>query len=332
MALGEFEIIDRFFRRPPHHDHGVRLGIGDDAALLELPPGSDLVAALDTIVAGRHFPEDADARSVGHRALAVNLSDLAAMGATPAWALMGLTLREPEERWLGEFADGWFDLAGRHGVELVGGDTTSGPLTVSVQLSGWVERGTALRRSGGRPGDLLVVTGTLGDAAAGLAIASGNLRADAPADEKGARAATSFRSELRRRFEYPEPRVEFGRLARGLATAAMDLSDGIAGDLPKLAMASGVAARVAVDRLPLSPALRSLVPQEKARHWALSGGDDYELLLSVPSGRLADLLAAAGQCQLKLSQIGELCAGSGVTWSMDGRPLEGHPAGYEHFR
>jgi thiamine-monophosphate kinase len=201
-----------------------------------------------------------------------------------------------------------------------------------VQLSGWVERDTALRRSGGRPGDLLVVTGSLGDSAAGLAIASGNLRAEAPPDGKGASATASSRGELRRRFEYPEPRVEFGRLARGIATAAMDLSDGIAGDLPKLAMASGVAARVAVDRLPLSPALRSCVPEGKARLWALSGGDDYELLLSVPSGRLADLLAAAEQCQLKLSQIGELCAGSGVTWSMDGRPLEVHPAGYEHFR
>lgn len=333
MALGEFEIIDRFFRRPPRIDRGVRLGIGDDAALLELPPETDLVAALDTIVAGRHFPEHADARSVGHRALAVNLSDLAAMGATPAWALMGLTLPQPQERWLAEFAGGWFDLAGRHGVELVGGDTTSGPLTVSVQLSGWVERGTALRRSGGQPGDLLVVTGTLGDAAAGLAIATGDLQAGVPAASRvESGVPESCRSELLRRFEYPEPRVEFGRLARGLATAAMDLSDGIAGDLPRLAMASGVAARVAVDRLPLSPALRSVVPAAKARHWALSGGDDYELLLSVPPGRLAGLQAAAERCELEISQIGELCTGSGVTWSMEGRTLEARPAGYEHFR
>lgn len=326
MSLGEFEIIDRFFRRTLRHDHGVRLGIGDDAAILDLPPGRELVAALDTLVAGRHFPEDSDPRSIGHRALAVNLSDLAAMGAMPAWALMGLTLPEAKEHWLGEFAAGWFDLAGRHGVELVGGDTTAGPLTVSVQLSGWVEQGTALRRSGGQAGDLLVVTGTLGDAAAGLAIATGELRVEKP------QTGASFLEQLRRRFEYPEPRVEFGRLARGLATAAMDLSDGIAGDLPRLARASGVAARVAVDQLPLSPALRSIVPGDRARHWALTGGDDYELLLSVPAGRLARLQEAAERCHLRLSRIGELGPGSGVTWSMDGRVLKAQPAGYEHFR
>ena len=169
--LGEFELIRRFFVRQSAApdsasavQSGVILGIGDDAALLDMPPGSELVAAVDSIVAGRHFPEGADARSIGHRALAVNLSDFAAMGATPAWATLALTMPGADGAWLEHFAAGLLDLADAHGVALVGGDTTRGPLTVSVQLLGHVPRGRALRRSGARAGDLLAVTGTLGDA------------------------------------------------------------------------------------------------------------------------------------------------------------------------
>jgi thiamine-monophosphate kinase len=170
--LGEFELIRRFFVRgeSPRRETGVILGVGDDAALLDLPRGADLVAAVDTIVAGRHFPEDADARSIGHRALAVNLSDIAAMGATPLWATLALTLPSVDADWLAGFAAGFLDLADTHGVALVGGDTTRGPLTVSVQILGHVPHGAALRRSGAQAGDLLAVSGTLGDAAAGLAL------------------------------------------------------------------------------------------------------------------------------------------------------------------
>ena len=342
MALGEFDLIERFFRQPSRAGAGVTLGIGDDAALLELPPGTELVAALDIIVAGHHFLDDASAHSIGYRALAVNLSDIAAMGASPAWALMGLTLPQAEERWLEGFMAGWFELAARHGVELVGGDTTRGPLTVSVQLSGWVERGTALRRGGGRPGDVLVVTGTLGDAAAGLEVARGAdelslatfnaLSPSAAASIAAADAIAAARAELRRRFEYPEPRVASGRRARGIASAAMDISDGIAGDLPKLAAASGLAAQVEVARLPLSAALRVLAPADRARHWALSGGDDYELLLAVSPARLPALQDLAGACGLPLTPIGELCPGAGVTWSMDGAPMPVQPGGHDHFR
>src|SRR5271169_306893 len=170
--LGEFELIRRFFSRrdAARAESGVVLGIGDDAALLELPLGTDLVAAVDTLVAGRHFPAGTDARSVGHRALAVNLSDLAAMGATPAWATLALTLPTADPDWLERFSGGFAQLANAHGVALVGGDTTAGPLTISVQILGHVARGTALRRSGAQAGDLLAVTGTLGDAGAGLAL------------------------------------------------------------------------------------------------------------------------------------------------------------------
>ena len=325
--LGEFALIQRFFMRHSAASDsgsaapsGVILGIGDDAALLDMPPGTELVAAVDTIVAGRHFPEGADARSIGHRALAVNLSDFAAMGATPAWATLALTMPSVDAAWLERFAAGLLDLADANGVALVGGDTTRGPLTISVQLLGHVPRGAALRRSGARAGDLLAVTGTLGDAGAGLEFVGAVLPETRPAA-----------LELIRRFEYPAPRVRFGLAARGIATAAMDLSDGLVGDLPKLAQASGLAAHVSVERLPMSEAMRAVVPAAQALAWALAAGDDYELLLAVPAPRYAELAAAAGQLNLRLTTIGELRAGGGVTWSLNGGDFVPGVRGWDHF-
>ncbi len=323
--LGEFELIRRFFVRQPKArgaaESGVILGIGDDAAVLSLPPDTELIAAVDSIVAGRHFLPGTDARSIGHRALAVNLSDLAAMGATPAWATLALTLPGADAHWLERFSAGLLDLADEHGVALVGGDTTQGPLTVSVQLLGHVPRGMALRRDTAHPGDLLAVTGTLGDAGAGLAFASG----------RPAAIACEATAALIQRFDYPSPRVQFGLAARGIASAAMDLSDGLAGDLPKLAQASGLAARVAVERLPLSDAMRLAVSASQAREWAVAAGDDYELLLAVPAARFAELAAAASRLNLRLTAVGELQAGSGVTWSLDGRDFQPACGGYDHF-
>jgi thiamine-monophosphate kinase len=296
--------------------------VGDDAALLQVPDGTDLAASIDTIVAGRHFPEASDARSIGHRALAVNLSDLAAMGARPAWALLSLTLPQADPDWLAGFARGFGELARAHAVMLVGGDTTAGPLTVSVQIMGHVARGTALRRGGGRAGDVLAVTGTIGDAGAGLALVTGAL-----ATQDAAAA-----SELRRRFEYPTPRVEFGTAARGLASAAMDLSDGLAGDLPKLAAASGLAAHVDVGRLPLSSALSIAAGEQRARDFALGGGDDYELLLAVPPAQFEALGARAAALNLTLTAIGELRRGNSVQWEREGRPYVPAVGGYSHFR
>ena len=324
MSLTEFEIIDRFFaRRRSQPARGVSLGIGDDAAILRVPPGRELIAAIDSIVEGRHFLPWTTPRSIAHRALAVNLSDLAAMGATPAWALLALTLPSVDATWLASFASGWFDLAERFEVELVGGDTTRGPLTISVQLLGHVPTGSALLRSNGCPGDLLVVTGTLGDAGAGLDIAR---RGGAAA------AASAAERELLARFDYPQARVEFGIAARGIAHAAMDLSDGLAGDLPKLAAASGLAARVQIERLPLSDALLAFAPESHAREWAMGAGDDYELLLSVPAARFAALQAAAADARVRLTVIGELLKGQGVTWSIHGQIATPPSAGFDHFR
>jgi len=330
MSLGEFDLISRYFTRGDERgagSAGVVLGIGDDAAVLQVPPGEQLVAAVDTIVAGRHFLKETPAHSIGHRALAVNLSDLAAMGATPAWATLALTLPQADPQWLEGFASGLFTLAEQHGVALVGGDTTSGPLSVSIQVLGTVAAGTALRRSGARAGDLLVVTGTLGDAGAGLWLAAGTSR-EAQAVAARDRCASE---ELIRRFDYPTPRVAFGMAARTLAAAAMDLSDGLVADAPKLAAASGLGAVIAVQRLPLSPALQSITGIGQARDWALGAGDDYELLLAVAPQRYAELAQAAARLGLPLTAIGELRTGSGLSWLLDGRAYVPGVTGYDHF-
>ncbi len=323
-GLGEFELIGRYFSRTDADraaQAGVIRGIGDDAAVLRSPDGADLVATVDTIVAGRHFLQDTDARAIGHRALAVNLSDLAAMGAAPAWATLALTLPAADPAWLERFAAGLHALADRHGVVLVGGDTTRGPLTVSVQLLGHVPRGAALRRDGAHAGDLLAVTGTLGDAGAGLALA-----------RSGATAADrSSMLELIRRFEYPEPRVEFGTAARGIASAAMDLSDGLVGDLPKFVAANALGAHVEVERLPLSAALRAYAAPEQARDWALGAGDDYELLLAVSGERHQELSLQAARLGLTLTVIGNLHRGNDVTWSWFGSEFQPTVRGHDHF-
>ena len=321
--MDEFELIRRYFAGGAGAGRtDVELGVGDDAALLRVPEGADLVAAVDTIVEGRHFPAGADARSVGHRSLAVNLSDMAAMGADPAWATLALTLPSADSGWLDGFARGFRELACAHGVALVGGDTTAGPLTISVQILGHAPRGSALRRGGGRPGDVLAVTGTLGDAGAGLALATGALE---PKDPAAAR-------ELLDRFEYPSPRVQFGIAARGIASAAMDISDGLAGDLPKLAAAAGLGARIDVHRLPISRALLALAGAELARGWALSAGDDYELLLAVPPERFDALAAMAGRLNLRFTAIGELRRETRVTWELHGADFTPPGGGFDHFR
>ena len=323
-GLGEFDLISRYFRHgAAQHDaqQGVVLGIGDDAALLRPPEGSDLVVAVDTLVAGRHFPLGTGAHSVGHRALAVNLSDMAAMGAMPAWATLALTMPSADAAWLQGFSDGWFDLARAHGVTLVGGDTTRGPLTVSVQILGSVPRGAALRRDGAKAGDVLAVSGTLGDSGAGLRFAT-----SAPHDvDRGAVDA------LIRRFDYPTPRVQLGLAARHIASAAMDISDGLVGDLPKLAAASGLHAHVQVERLPLSTALRAAASETQAREWALGAGDDYELLLAASPAMYPKLEAAARRLDLTLTIIGELSSGSDVSWSLHGAAYAPAASGYDHF-
>jgi thiamine-monophosphate kinase len=323
MPLGEFELIERFFARLGAERPDVVLGVGDDAALLRVPEGHELVACVDTIVAGRHFLPDARADDVGWRALAVNLSDIAAMGAAPAWSTLALTLPDADEDWLEGFADGFGALARQHGVALVGGDTSRGPLTVSVQLLGHAPAGVALRRGGASPGDLVYVTGWPGDAAAGLAILQGRL--GSPATLKGAN-----RSYLEERFRRPEPRVAFGARLRGIASACIDVSDGLAFDLGRLARASGGGAIVRAGEVPLSRALHAIAGEQRALEFALGGGDDYELLFTVPPAARAALAAQLGAGAPACHCIGEIVAGRGVRvlGERGDLPL---PRGWDHF-
>ena len=306
MPLGEFELIDRHFRRVGAQRPDVVLGVGDDGAILRPPAGFDVVAVSDTLVENVHFPAGSPPRSIGHRSLAVNLSDVAAMGATAAWALLNLTLPRTEDDWLAEFAAGFEALALEHEVALVGGDTTRGPLMISVQVLGLVPQGQGLRRSRARAGDLLCVSGTPGDAAAGLHL----LQRDQTARVTGYEAL----DRLRHRFEYPTPRVALGRELADLASACIDVSDGLMGDVGKIAAASGCGAILDLDLLPRSAALAAMVQDgtfsdREALRFALGGGDDYELAFAVPRARRADLDAL--QRRHEVTIVGEFLAVSG---------------------
>jgi thiamine-monophosphate kinase len=320
VPLSEFDLIERYFRACGARRADVRLGVGDDAAILECPADAELVVAVDTLVDGVHFPRGSPAASVGHRALAVNLSDLAAMGARPAWALLALTLPEADESWLAEFAAGMAALARAHEVALVGGDTTSGPLCVTVQALGHVPRSAALLRSGGRPGDAIFVSGTPGDAAAGLAIEQGRL---APCAE-----TTAY---LRERFLYPAPRLALGERLRRRASACIDVSDGLLGDALKLARASGCGVQLEYEALPVSAALVRALGPDRARELALTGGDDYELLFSVRPAQVGKLLAELPPERWGYARIGTLRENPGADVLRDGAVMSFSHCGYDHF-
>lgn len=321
MSLSEFDLIERYFRGCGAKRADVRVGVGDDAAILECPGGAELVAAVDSLVDGVHFPHGSPPASIGHRALAVNLSDLAAMGARPAWALLALTLPRADESWLSEFAAGMAALARDHEVALVGGDTTSGPLCVTVTVLGHVPRSSALLRSGGQPGDAVFVSGTPGDAAAGLAIEQGKLAAD-----------EEMAAYLRDRFLYPAPRLALGECLPRYANACIDVSDGLLGDASKLARASGCGVEISHRDLPVSQALVRAVGEERARELALTGGDDYELCFSVRPVHVARLLAELPPERWGYTRIGTLREMPGADVLRDGTVMSLSHSGYDHFR
>lgn len=320
MALTEFALIERYFRKCGARRADVRLGVGDDAAVLSCAPDCELVSAIDTLVSGVHFPPGSPPASIGHRALAVNLSDLAAMGARPSWALLALTLPAADEPWLEEFAAGFAALARAHDVALVGGDTTAGPLCVTVQLTGHVPKSGALLRSGGHAGDVLFVSGTPGDAAAGLALEQARLTASVEAA-----------GYLRERFLYPSPRVALGEGLRGYASACIDVSDGLLGDAAKLAQSSNCGASIELERVPLSELLVSTVGEDRSRELALTGGDDYELCFSVPPAKLEKLQHNLPSQQWGYTRIGVLRETTGVIVTRAGSVIEFAHSGFDHF-
>jgi thiamine-monophosphate kinase len=319
--MDEFELIRRYFAEltPPRAD--VALGIGDDAALLAPPRGHEVVVTTDTLIAGRHFPDDTDPQAVGWKALAVNLSDLAAMGAEPRWFTLALTLRMADPEWLAGFAAGLGAMARETGVALVGGDTTQGALSITVTAMGTVPAGKAVRRSGAKAGDAICVTGTLGDAALALRLLG----------ESGGRgeARSADLEHLRARLNRPVPRVAAGAVLRDLAHAAIDLSDGLAGDLSHVLEASGVGAEIRANKLPMSPAFKNLSEPEERLELQVAGGDDYELCVCLPPNDVAKLRK---RLDVPLTEIGKVVKGKGLTvLDAKGKKLAIDPFGYRHF-
>jgi thiamine-monophosphate kinase len=317
MSLSEFELIHRYFRDLGTARSDVVLGIGDDGAVTRVPEGHELVTTVDTLVSGVHFDENAAASDIGYKALAVNLSDLAAMGAEPAWATLSLSLPAADETWLQSFADGFGALAGKHQVQLIGGDTVRGPLQVTVQLQGFVPAGAALTRAGARPGDAIFATGTLGDAALALQIL-----------ESGSTPSESVLGQVNR----PVPRVAAGIGLRGLASACIDVSDGLAADLGHMLTAGNVGAKLQLKTVPGSVAIVVVASDDERWRLQLTGGDDYELCFTAPVGTVERIDELARELDLRITRIGTIEKDQGLRLERpDGTLWEMPGGGYEHF-
>jgi thiamine-monophosphate kinase len=318
--MSEFDLIRRYFTRPTP---GATLGVGDDAALLRVDPGMELAVSTDMLVGGTHFYLDTDPRQLGHKTLAVNLSDLAAMGAQPRWATLSLSLPQAHDDWLLAFSEGFFALADAHGVELVGGDTTRGPLNLSVTIMGEVPRGQALRRSGAQVGDDIWVSGVLGEAALGLAQLQGQVNLP-----EGARQTCIAA------LQQPQPRVALGMALRELAHSAIDISDGLLADLKHILDNSNVAAEVRYDRLPKCAYFASSDEDmdKLAQDCVLCGGDDYELCFTAPLAHREQIAALADGLHVPLARIGKIVSGQGCKLrAADGSVIKMAREGYDHF-
>lgn len=318
--MTEFELIRRYFAARPPVRADVRVGIGDDAAVVRPPAGMDIVITTDVLVADVHFFADVDPAALGHKALAVNLSDLAATGAEPAWFTLNLTLPDADPAWLQRFAAGMFNLADEHALQLVGGDTARGPLAVGITAIGLVAEGKGLLRSGARVGDAIYVTGALGDAALALAGRQGMQRLGA--EEMAFVAA---------RLDRPTPRVDAGRALRDIATSAIDVSDGLMADLGHVLAASGVGARIEREAVPVSPVYRGRL-SEVGWDYALAGGDDYELCFTVPAAGRQRIESLARDLNLPLTRIGEITSGRELdVLDPAGAPCRPTRTGHDHF-
>jgi len=314
----EFELIARYFS--PRTTHTILAG-GDDAALVAVAPGMELVVSTDMLVGGRHFFDDADAYGVGWKSLAVNLSDMAAMGARARWVTLSLALPQVDEAWISAFMRGFLDLANAFDVDLIGGDTTRGPLNICVQILGEVPAGDALLRSGARPGDEVWVSGAVGDAALALAHLRGELQLQ-PQELEYVRA----------RLDRPTPRVGLGNALRGRASSAIDISDGLLADAGHLAESSGARLVIEWPAVPLSPVAQRYREHPLMQRCALAGGDDYELCFTAPASSHADIVELAGRLGLALTRVGRVEQGTGVA-AVDaaGQALTLQERGFDHF-
>jgi len=311
--MHEFSLIEKYFTwaNPPSD---VAVAVGDDAAVLNIPKHTQLVTSVDTFIAGVHFPENTPPEAIGHKALAVNLSDLAAMGATPKWFTLALTMPEIDDAWLGDFSLGLKKIADQFDCFLIGGDTTRGNLSITIQVMGVIEQGKALLRSGAKAGDRLYLTGTIGDAAVGLATLLDNFS-----------LAAEDKHYCQKRLNYPSPRLAQSQIIKRYATACMDVSDGLSQDLSHIINASNVGASIDFSKLPLSPSLQSLNHQD-AVNYALTGGDDYELLFTIPADKEDAFLKEMKQ---KVTCVGIINDDFGNIRDQDQNQLSG--TGYNHF-
>ncbi len=319
---GEFNLIATYFenRQPQRKD--VQLSLGDDCALVISPENVHIAISTDTLVAGTHFLESANPAWVAHKALASNLSDLAAMGASPAWVSLALTLPEPDQTWLASFSESFFELANYYNVQLIGGDTTKGPLSITLTVQGFIPEGKALRRNGAKVGDWIYVTGTLGDSAAGLQVVL---------DESNRQKPNA--QELEKRHYMATPRLVAGQALRDVASSCVDISDGLISDLTHILEASQVGAVIDVNALPLSEELMAYCNDvNHAVKMALTSGEEYELCFCVPEehkGQMDTLLAYSGAYA---TCIGQIRSGSGLVLEREGQTLDWHLSGYDHFK
>ena len=316
----EFELIERHFTRPAK---SVLLGVGDDCALLKVADGLALAISTDMLVEGTHFFAGADPRLLGHKALAVNLSDIAAMGADPRWVTLAIALPQADETWVAAFATGFFALADRFGVELIGGDTTRGPLTLSLTILGTSPPGLALRRDGARAGDDIWISGSTGDAALAVAHRRGEIVLEGTALALCAQ-----------RLDAPEPRVALGRAIRAIATAAIDVSDGLVADLGHICERSRLGAELILAEVPRSAALGACADQARTRAALLAGGDDYELVFTAPPGDAGSIEAAAARVGVPVTRIGRMVAAAGGQVQVlgpNGEVLSLEHPGFDHF-
>ena len=317
--VDEFQIIRRYFERNLK-DRDIIVGIGDDAAVLRPSPDRDLLSVVDTLVADVHFPNSLPAYDVGYRCVAVNLSDIAAMAGRPRWMTLALTMTDSDPAWLDGFARGLFAAADEHSVSLVGGDTTAGSETaISIQVIGDAEPAQVLQRRGASAGDGIFVTGTIGDAAAGLAFLQSGV------------AINDDARFLVDRFSRPSARVMFGQAVAPYATAAIDLSDGLFTDLEKLLVAGKVSGQVELEKIPLSPAMQNVMDTDDALRFALGGGDDYELGFT-SAAKLEELEQIGAALDVRITKIGEVGEGSGLRCTRNGTDYDYHHDGYKHFR
>ena len=322
MATSEFELIHRYFTRLGKQGPWLSIGIGDDAAVITPQAGQQLLISIDTLNAGIHFPEQTSPADIGYKALAVNLSDIAAMGGEPQWFTLSISLPSADEVWLEQFCQGMTELVEQYRLCLVGGDTTRGPLSVTIQIAGNIPTQQALTRAGAQVGDDIYVTGTLGDAAAGLMICQDQLQGDAQAN-------AYFVNKLHR----PVPRITIGQGLRGLANACIDVSDGLAADLGHIIEDSGVGAVLSLDSLPLSNHLRSLdLPERQRQRLILFAGDDYELCFTAKAKHRAAIQQLAATCDVPITLIGSVIEEPGLFSIEKGRRTRLQSIGYNHFQ